>query len=267
MGFTSKLYPGELIINDETPVEVLEETPDGCSKGLEFNRTAAVGAIAGAPVFPQELLIPRSEWQARIQEQEQRKTRVSDLITQAGLPFKDQDGLNYCWIFAVVHAIEILRVVMNQPMVKLSAVAVGAGVKGFRNIGGMGSEGLAYIVANGVPPESLWPGQALDRRYDTDATWEEAKNYKVTEWWDLQPHTLDELVSCLLRGIPVASARMWWAHETTDVEAAWIDGAIAVRGRNQWNVPPYNQNNGFFLLQGSRILADESVAPRVTHAS
>ena len=94
MGFTSKLYRYETIIDDSTPQSVLLE-PDGMSKGLRTDPQPAGEGYQAAVPFPAHLMIPESEWQARIQEREERKTRLSDLIDQANLPCKDQNGTNY----------------------------------------------------------------------------------------------------------------------------------------------------------------------------
>lgn len=46
---------------------------------------------------PSELqLIPRSEWSARIKEQEERKSRTSDILLAAGIPSMDQGPNGYC---------------------------------------------------------------------------------------------------------------------------------------------------------------------------
>jgi hypothetical protein len=48
------------------------------------------------------------------------------------------------------------------------------------------------------------------------------------------------------------------------VEVIWLDGTIALRIRNQWE--GWGDQN-FGILQGSRMLADDFVAPRVAMAA
>lgn len=265
MAFTSQLYPGEPIYHDGTPLES-SESPSGHSKGLKLSlRTTAFGAIPNAQPFPADLLIPRSEWQSRIQEMEERKSRISDISIQAGLPCKDQDGTNYCWINAPVHCVEIVRVVQNQDMVLLSPASCGGPIKDFRNDGGWGEEGLRYIVEHGIVPVSQWPANAIDSHYWTDANRNLALNYRVTEWWECRPRNLDEMVSLLMRRIPGAVGYNWWSHEVTACEPVWLDGTVALRIRNSWGMGWGSQ--GFGILQGSRMLADDLVAPRVALAA
>jgi hypothetical protein len=120
------LFNGEHVIDDSTPIQQTDP-PAGMSKGLMLGmRTTPFGMMFGTTAMPDELLIPRSEWQARIEEMEQRKSRLSDISIAAGLPCLDQNGTNLCWANAPVHCVEILRVAQNQPMVPLSPASVGA---------------------------------------------------------------------------------------------------------------------------------------------
>lgn len=258
---TSELYPGEIVIDDDTPEEVTHGT--GFGRGL----VKADGYAGAADPFPPELLIPRSEWQARIAEMEAQKSRLSDLIVQAGLPCKDQQQTNYCWINAPTHCTEIVRVLMNEPTVILSPASAGAQIKNYRNEGGWGKEGLQWIVDHGLVPVEKWPANAIDRRYATPENKQLALDYRVTEWTELQPRNLDQLVSMLLRRIPVAIGLDWWSHEVTAVDPVWLNGAIAIRPRNSWGMDYPNPGaGGFFILQGSKMYPDDAVAPRVAVA-
>lgn len=267
MAFESALYGGETLIDDGASDAFVEEffrTPEGFSTGLELARGAGEYAYGdAATAFPRELLIPRSEWQARIQEMEERKTRLSDLVEQAGLPCKDQNGTYYCWINAPVHCLEVMRVVQNQRMVILSPASAGGPIKNFRNNGGWGKEGLEYLVEHGCCPVDVWPANAIDRRYNTAENRRIALDYRAVEWWELRPRNLDELMSCLLRRIPVAVGLNWWRHEVTAYDPVWINGQPGARERNSWGMNwPSAGARGYFVLQGSRLLPDDAVAPR-----
>jgi hypothetical protein len=260
MSFTSKLYPGETIIHETSP-HTLYMPPSGWSRGLK----SAEGYSGIAASFPTKLLIPESEWQARIQEKEQRKTNGSDIATLAGLPCKDQNGTNYCWINAPVYCTEVVRVQQNQPLVLLSPASCGGPIKGFRNNGGWGKEGLMYIIENGIVPVEQWPANAINRSYYTKANKALARNYRITDWYELQPRNKQQLISCCLRNIPIALGYNWWRHEVSGIDAVWIDGTVALRIRNSWGMSWGSQ--GYGILQGSKMLPDDAVCPLVAVAA
>lgn len=272
MSFQSTLYRDEIHVDDGTPDHVLEElfrVPEGFSRGLDLGLRSAFGGPDeyaygdAATAFPDELLIPRGDWQGMIQEMEERKTRISDLVELAGLPCKDQNGTNFCWINAPVHCVEVMRVVQNQEMVILSPASAGGPIKGYRNVGGWGREGLVYLIENGCCPVDLWPANAIDRRYNTPENRKAALDFRPVEWWELRPRNLDQLMSCLLRRIPVAVGLNWWSHEVSYYDPVWINGQPGARMRNSWGMNwPAAGARGYSTLQGSRLLPDDAVAPR-----
>lgn len=263
-GFTSTLYPGEQVIHDSTAMDNI--IVPGMGRGLDLSLKGPFSYGASADDFPDELLVPDSEVEARIKEAEETKTRLSDLMNQAGLPCKNQQNTNYCWINAPTHCVEIIRVIQNQPMVILSPASVGGPMTNFQNVGGWGGPGLAGIFARGLCPVNKWPANAIDRSYWTEENKALALHYRQTEWWELKPRNLRQLVSLLLRRIPVAGGYNWWSHEITNYEPVWIDGAVAIRIRNSWgDVQAWP--NGYGILQGSKMLPDDQVAPRTAIAA
>lgn len=262
-GFTSQLYPGERIINDGTPLG--EVVPKEFGRGLDLSLKGPFTYGAGADPFPDEMLIPESEWEARIREMEETKTRLSDLVDQAGLPCKNQEQTNYCWINAPTHCVEIVRVIQNQPMVLLSPASVGGPMTDFQNVGGWGGPGLAGIAERGLCPVDKWPANAISRSYWTPENKTLALNYRQTEWWEGKPRNLRQLVSLLLRRTPTAGGYNWWSHEVTLYEPVWLDGTVAIRFRNSWGMNW--GSNGYSILQGSKMYPDDQVSPRAAIAA
>ncbi len=265
MSFVSKLNPGERIY-DETNAHLLVGDPviDGVqmSRGLQPRDLShhPFGSMPFAESFPRELIIPRSEWPDRIAEMERTKSRISDICDQAGLPCKDQNGTNYCWINAPTHCVEIVRLVQGQPMVILSPASAGGPIKGFRNVGGWGTEGLEWIVENGVVPVDKWPANAIDRRYYTAENKEIARKYRIVEWWDI-PTTFDAMMSCLFRRIPVAIGLNWWSHEVTAVDPVKTgSNSFGARIRNSWGMNW--EDRGYAVLSESKATPDDAVGPR-----
>lgn len=269
MAFTSKLYPGERVINDETPIdeEIIDE---GMGRGYRpALRKVPFGEIPTASnPFPKELLIDESEFEARIKEAEKLSRRLSDYVNKAKLPCKNQEKTNYCWINAPVHCLEVTNVMQNQPMVILSPASAGAKLKNFRNVGGWGGEGLEFLDKMGCNQVEDWPANAIDRRYATDENAKKALKYRPHEWMEIQPKNLQEIVSLLLRLMPGAGGYNWWSHEITLYEPVWLDGTVAIRIRNSWGMNwPKPGAGGYSVLQGSRMYPDELVATRTLRAA
>lgn len=265
---SSKLYDNEIVINDENYEKYVQEGIDGNNgRGLrvEMRGTADYAYDGYASPFSNSLLIDPSDYQAIIEEQEEQKSRISDLITLQKLPSKDQKQTNYCWIFAPTHCVEICRLQQNQTVVDLSPASVGAKIKSYRNVGGWGKEGLEGIIKWGCYPTSLWPATAIDRKYDTAAGQQEALKYRIDEWIECIPRNKAQMISMLLRRKPGAAGLNWWGHEVTFCECIWLDGQVAIRFRNSWGAG-YG-SNGFSVLQGSKILADDLVFPMTALAT
>jgi hypothetical protein len=144
--------------------------------------------------------------------------------------------------------------------VELSPASVGAPIKNFRNNGGWGTEGLAYIATHGLVPASLWPCNAIDRKYDTPAANAERGSYRVTEWDDMAPNRA-HMFSQVLNGHPVAIGLNWWSHEVTALAIVWEDNGWSLIFANSWGTD-YGVD-GFGKLRGSKQVPDDACSPRV----
>lgn len=262
---TIGIRPGEHVIDDgTTDSAVLLAGYRGLD--LEMRQGYGVSAYEGAAeYFPSSLIVPESDWQGIVQEKEQNKTRLSDLAVAAGLPCKDQQQTNYCWVNAATHVVEIVRMVQNQPMVLLSPASAGAQITRYRNRGGWGKEALDWISTHGLVPVDKWPANAIQQQYATTENIDLALRYRQSRWWVLDTTDMKQIISCLLRGYPVSVGYSWWRHQVTLYDAVWIDNAIGVRFRNSWGMG-YG-DKGFGVLQGRRMHPDDATVPAVALAA
>ncbi len=199
-------------------------------------------------------LIPEKEWDEVIDYLEKSQATIRQLSVARGLPCLDQGSTNYCWVNAPTHCCEISRLVETGRVFSYSPASVGAPIKGFRNLGGWGSQALDYFLEFGLNETKDWPANAIDRDYYTTVNQERKKAHKTLERFVLD--SWEERGSCVLAGIPTADGYNWWGHEVTG--AGIVKVSHDWRIRNSWGMGWGDR--GFATLSGSRKYADDSVA-------
>jgi hypothetical protein len=213
-------------------------------------------------------LIPQSERQARLDAQIEAKAQLSDVRNRgnggAPIPSRDQNGKGYCWAHSSTSAALIVRAVAGEPYADLSAYAVACVIKGYRDEGGWGAESLEFIAERGIPTSQFWPQQSMSRANDKPETWANAAQHKFTEWMDLEPRNKDQLVTCLLSGIPVVVDFNWWSHSVCAIDLVSLN-PFRIRIWNSWG--DSWSENGTGILEGQRAIPDGQIAPRVVTPS
>jgi hypothetical protein len=249
------LYETEFVLDDDSH-ESLHAVPDGQAKGWDGEEQEGYGEAAGD--FPEELLIDESEWQSLIEQREANEQQLSQQMIAAGLPCKSQEQTELCWANSPTHIEEIIRVQQNEPMVILSPASVAGPINGYRNQGGYLTKALQQLISAGAVPVDLWPANAIDKSYMTLDNRQLALNYRIEKWIGLQKANLNQLVSLLLRDIPVSIGLPWWKHVVTAYDAVWVNGRIGIRFRNSWGMKWGHL--GFAVLQGNKMYFDSAVA-------
>ena len=209
--------------------------------------------------FPSSFMIPQTEWQARIQERQERKNGLHDLVLEKGLTVLDQGQTNYCWCNGVVYSV-MCHILSNQNrIVRLSPASAAAQIKNYQNEGGWGDEALEFIETRGLATQDLWPPNAISRQYKTASTDQAMLDYRVPKWIDLEPRNHNQVVSLLLRNIPVAVGFNWWGHLVSAIDVEWKNGTAVIVIANSWGQGWGDK--GYGILEGNRMLADGAVAP------
>ena len=170
-----------------------------------------------------------------------------------------------CWINAPTQAIHYVRARMGQRKVLFSPASAGAPIKGFRNVGGWGTQGAEWIAEHGICPQEVWPANAISRQYYTEENKKIAAKYRITDWCELKPRSFDELATCLLLGLPVAIGLNWWSHEVLAVNLVAKGGKWFVAIDNSWG-SGYG-DNGIGLLTEVKGRPDDSVCLRLMTAA
>jgi hypothetical protein len=307
------LRPGELLIHDGNTHLVIDPHVGGerKSRGLiprdyGANPVGYLGKLCPplhAIDFP---LIPEGEWSARCKDKAAQKSQLSDIRLGGNngqpIPSLDQGQVGYCWGHSSTHANMLVRAVMNEPYVPLSAYAVCATIKHGADEGGWGALSLDFITSRGEPSQQLWPQGDRDyRKYDKPEVWANAALHKVTEGWvDLQAAQYDRNLSraqtatLLLCNIPVVTDYNFWGHSVcgmdlvdgattrdelradsgklmslAEFDRVWLmndeAGGFGVRLWNSWG--DKWSDRGMGTLGPSKAWPDGAVAPRVTTPS
>jgi len=179
-------------------------------------------------------LVPESEWDARFDEQEQRKSSLEHLYLRGGKPaFEnlDQNGHGYCWAYSVCHAVMLCRLRDNMPLVRLNPHSVAAIIKGGRDEGGWCGLSAKFVAEHGCAEEGGGPGQwplhSRSLKHDTPECRARMALYKTgEEWRDLgrkewdQQLSVRQLATCGFNCWPGAVDYDEWGHSIAFVR--WV---------------------------------------------
>lgn len=137
-------------------------------------------------------VIPRGEW-----------PQLIDQVTNSALKWMqlDQDGVGSCASEAMTAAIMASRELQGQPQVALNPWFAYHFVSGGVDRGSSIDENLRFARETGVASMDVWPRSMGWRSRPSDDAMDDAQRYRIDEAYDVT--TVDELVSCILKGFPV----------------------------------------------------------------
>lgn len=229
-----------------------------------------LGYLACAKPFDLPLMTD-DEIEAAIRRKDAEMSWLDDIRNRGmfgqQIPSRDQNGKGYCWKHSGTSANLLVRARDNQPYVDLSAYAGACMIKGFRDQGGWGAEGIEWCAEHGDPSSQFWPQQSMSRSNDNPATWANAALHKITEWMDLEPRNVRQMATCLCNDIPDVIDLNWWGHSVCACRLIrWNGGKnIKIRIWNSWG--DSWKAAGMGDLEGNQAVPDGQIAPRVLSAS
>ena len=277
---------GEFVINDHQNGQVIDKEGQGFRGGLVERDLGKhpVGSSSSSRSFSEEMeLIPREEWPERCAEQKAKKSSLSH-IRETGnngkrIPSMDQNGQGFCWAYSTGFAIQLLRAKAGLPYVELSPHAVGCKMFNHQDRGAWGALSFDFATENGFPSTDFWPAKSMKRKYDTNATWEDAKKNRIVEGWiDLDINhasdanlTFDQMATCLLNLFPVVTDFYWWMHSVCQEslldakpelkqQGLYDPDRWCPKGSNSWT--DKWGKNGTFVLQGKKAIPNGGCSPR-----
>lgn len=228
---------------------------------------------------PSEIpVIPRAEWDARIDEQERQESSLEHLWRRSGQMPLDQGRQGYCWAYSTGHALALTRVRQNQPAVRLSPHAAACKIKDFRDQGGWCGLSAQFARDTGYPTVDFWPEQSMDRRHDRPETWADAARHRTAaDFVDLQRPVysqnlmFEQIASCLLLNYPVMLDFAWWGHSVCGVQLVRVEpGSYGFRILNSWydvpKIKPWG-DAGFATIRGTRTQTMGAVCVAASTAS
>ena len=267
MAFSSSLPAGCLVVDENNWRQFIKPVgADGVSESgyvpREYGADPIGSGYASRP-FPDELLIPRSDWKDIIEARERNGERLIDRCEKSGVFTLDQNPSFYCWCYSTIHGVMTQMIAQNEPPRTLVPESVAGPIMNYRKQGGYCSLALAYIAEHGVADTSAWPwtshAQANKRQYFEPSRANAALTI-VPEWYDLE--NFDQKMSALLRGMSCPSCYDYEGHATNSVEPIYRDGQFGVIDIDSY----YHRNGDRFHARarmGSKAHSSDTVAIRL----
>jgi hypothetical protein len=239
------------VIDHSTDNDLLfDPVVDGERKGRGYDPSFIdAGVKAEMRALPSTIkIIPRSEWDARYEEQEARKSslthlKFSDMANGKPHNSLDQNGEGFCWNYSCNAAAMYARAAAHLPYVRFSPHAGACVIKNFRDEGGWCGLSARFAMGKdpkhpdkrGFMPEDRWPQKSMSRSFDTTENWRIAAEYTLTEAYiDLAKGPYDQtmleeqIATCLFNNIPVIVDYNEWGHSIVAIRWKRVESGVFV---------------------------------------
>lgn len=172
-----------------------------------------LGSSPYAGRMPKELVIPEADWPEWIERKDREQSWLTDIASDMGNIWWNQDPSWYCWCYCVVQGCQLSLGLRGERTRRLVPESVAGPIMNYRKQGGWPLQAVEYIAEHGVADDSVWLGathaQRNNSRYFAGSR-ENAALTRLKEWWDVADYA--ELVSLLLRNFPVPLGYGWMGH-------------------------------------------------------
>lgn len=180
-------------------------------------------------------LLSRQEIKERAKDREESKSRIFDIMAQAGVKPLNQGSTNFCWANAPCDAVQVIRVLRGMAHVPLSPASVGSLVTNGSNVGGWPLKFIKRAVQDGIATQATWSPNAIGKKYDTPESRASRTPFKIDAdgWVDLPPNNWDAVFTYLALGFPVTLCHMEWSHAVLAIDVGIMsNGELAALCRN-----------------------------------
>lgn len=234
------LFQGETVYDDGNSQELMGDGNEvivggerrilaRLKPGIDADPDPLKGAIEFEEAFP---LIPRSEWDDRLEMQLKAQARVSD--HQDFDPY-DQNGLPTCWANGPCAAASTACVIAGYPYIQISSCSVAVPISGGRS-GGWEYDALNYLAKHGGVSVDLWPNNSTSRSLMNDpACQADRSNHVALEYLTIKGRNFDAYMTAALMTLPQAWAYNDWRHVIMGCDGVSLaPKKYGLRGRNNW---------------------------------
>lgn len=237
------LYKGKIPI-------VRRSLNEGWIRGVPDHEPATGAVPRDYAVDPVEMrdspasmvLIPRSEWDARFDEQEATESSLEHLFLRGDKPafaFLDQNGFPDCWYHSTAHAAMIACLRDGMPVPRLNAVA-GATLLNRTN-GGWSGLSMKHMRDHGCPTTKTWTYQSRRGSLTAEVKADMEANKVTEDWYDLGRAEWDQVLAeqqigtCLFDNMPVPSDYNRAGHAMLSIRKVRYErGAWGLLTLNSW---------------------------------
>lgn len=223
------------------------------------------------------------EWDLPLLSRAEAKERAEYLIAHKLDPLSQaikhnamptfQNGFGYCWAHAATMLLKLIMAMSGVAPPRLSATAMAAKIKGYRDRGGNAFEAFPFMAEHGVPSVEFWPENKVDKSLDTPDMRADAQTRLALEWYELPDRSDEHKWTALCYGFPLwsgysnighamASARYVDNGQPTSLDInSWHQGAAEA---SQWQDRWLDDRNVIWQRGGRDFTSFEQYAIRVS---